>query len=116
MASNTKVKLKRLTPDTLVGFMRDHVKEPMNGPKIMALLRAHGYRHVSFHNVLSKARQNGEWRIVTIPNYGFMYTEDLDDALFYNQRRKTQISSWRSCVRHIISHLTWEKTRRLIKF
>ena len=28
MASTTKVKLKRLTPDTLVEFMQNNVKEP----------------------------------------------------------------------------------------
>lgn len=114
MASNTKVKLKRLTPDTLVEFMRDHVKEPMNGPKIMALLRAYGYRHTSFHNVLSKARKNGEWRIVTIPNKGFMYTENLDDAIQYNERRKSSLSVLRYYVIYMLKSLNYNKLKRRI--
>jgi hypothetical protein len=114
MASTTKLKLKRLTPDTLVEFMQNNVKEPMSGPKIMALLRAHGYRHVSFHNVLCTARKNGEWRIVTIPNYGFMYTEDLDDAIYYNERRKSSLSTLRSYVRLMLATLNYNKVKRMI--
>lgn len=114
MASTTKVKLKRLTPDTLVEFMQDYVQEPMSGPKIMALLRAHGYRHVSFHNVLCTARKNGEWRIITVPSKGFMYTENLDNAIFYNERRKSSLSTWKSYVRLMLATLNYNKVKRMI--
>ena len=114
MASKTKVKLKRLTPDTLVEFMQDYVQEPMSGPKIMALLRAHGYRHVSFSNVLSKARKNGEWRIITVPNQGFMYTENLDDAIHYNERRRSSLMTWKSYVRLMLANLNLTKVKRMI--
>lgn len=114
MASTTKVKLKRLTPDTLVEFMRDHVKKPMSGPKIMALLRAHGYRYASFANVMTQVRKSGEWRIVTIPNKGYVYTEDLDDAIYYNERRKSSLMTWKSYVRLMLANLNLTKVKRMI--
>ena len=115
MASKTKVKLKPLTPDVLVEFMQEKVTTPMTGQKVAAMLRAYGYRHASFANVITHLRKNGEWRIVTIPGKGYMYTEDLDDAIDYNQRRKTALSSWRTYVRLMLSQLSWTKAKRFVK-
>lgn len=115
MASKTKAKLKPLTPEVLVEFMKEKVTTPMTGAKIAAHLRAHGYRHASFANVMTQVRKNGEWRIVTIPGKGYMYTESLNDAIDYNQRRKSHLSSWKAYVHTMLTYLSWTKARRYMK-
>ena len=114
MASKTKVKLKPLTHEALVEFMQEKVTTPMTGQKVAAMLRAHGYRHASFANVITHLRKNGEWRIVTIPKKGYMYTEDLDNAIYYNERRRSSLSTWKSYVRLMLANLNLTKVKRMI--